>query len=394
MPKHKGMNMNTDHKKKVLISGAGIAGLTLAYWLNKDGHSVTIVEKSAESRQGGYKVDVRGAALTVTERMGINPALESKNVNIQRSQFITHDEKVHTFEEDILGHSSEGDIEVNRWDLCQIISEGIDDVTRLSGDSITSINDETGEVQFEKSPAQQFDIIVGADGTYSNVRNIVFGDHADFLLKSGIQFCVFPTENVLDLDDAEVVYLQKGKMVAAYSVKGNSFVCFAFKGEEERVASEARKNVFSDQFKESGWKSSQLVELMMNSDECYFGSIDQVRMPTSWHKGRTVLVGDAAHAAHGIATSLAIVGGYVLAREIKKHDDINVAFEAYQSALWDFVKNAQDMSESNTDILSQADSPFFKFQLLLIKKIPAFFLTWMTKKGKEKMKALANDIEL
>ena len=57
MPKHKGMNMNTDHKKKVLISGAGIAGLTLAYWLNKDGHSVTIVEKSAESRQGGYKVD-------------------------------------------------------------------------------------------------------------------------------------------------------------------------------------------------------------------------------------------------------------------------------------------------------------------------------------------------
>ena len=66
--------------------------------------SVTIVEKSAESRQGGYKVDVRGAALTVTERMGINPALESKNVNIQRSQFITHDEKVHTFEEDILGH--------------------------------------------------------------------------------------------------------------------------------------------------------------------------------------------------------------------------------------------------------------------------------------------------
>ena len=89
-------------------------GLTLAYWLEKYGYHVTIVEKDKSPRKGGYKVDIRGAALKVTEKMGIYPALLEQNANIQQSQFISLDQKANTFDEDILGHSSEGGIEVNR----------------------------------------------------------------------------------------------------------------------------------------------------------------------------------------------------------------------------------------------------------------------------------------
>jgi 2-polyprenyl-6-methoxyphenol hydroxylase-like FAD-dependent oxidoreductase len=58
-------------EKTVLIAGAGIAGLTMAYWLNRNGYKVTVVEISSDLKKGGASVDVRGEALHTADRMGI-----------------------------------------------------------------------------------------------------------------------------------------------------------------------------------------------------------------------------------------------------------------------------------------------------------------------------------
>ena len=60
---------------RVLISGAGIAGLTVAYWLRRYGFTATIVERAPTLLTGGYKIDVRGTALQVLRRMGIHDAV-------------------------------------------------------------------------------------------------------------------------------------------------------------------------------------------------------------------------------------------------------------------------------------------------------------------------------
>ena len=62
------MNMN---ERRVLISGASIAGLACAYWLRRHGFSVTIVEIAPSPRPGGQAVDLRGAGRTVIDRMGL-----------------------------------------------------------------------------------------------------------------------------------------------------------------------------------------------------------------------------------------------------------------------------------------------------------------------------------
>jgi 2-polyprenyl-6-methoxyphenol hydroxylase-like FAD-dependent oxidoreductase len=54
----------------VLISGAGIGGTTLAFWLHRNGFTPAVVEHAPAIREGGYKIDIRGAALAVVERMG------------------------------------------------------------------------------------------------------------------------------------------------------------------------------------------------------------------------------------------------------------------------------------------------------------------------------------
>src|SRR5437588_74865 len=114
--------------KRILISGAGIAGFTLAYWLKQRGFSPTIVERHPNARGGGYKVDVRGTALEVMKRMGIYQNLLDANVNLVRSKFVTPHHKIFEFEGDLLGHSSEGEIEINRWDLAQILAEKVGEV--------------------------------------------------------------------------------------------------------------------------------------------------------------------------------------------------------------------------------------------------------------------------
>jgi len=68
---------------RILISGAGIAGITLAHWLKQRGYSPTIVAKHPCLREGGYKVDVRGTALEVAKRMGIYQDLLDANVNLK-----------------------------------------------------------------------------------------------------------------------------------------------------------------------------------------------------------------------------------------------------------------------------------------------------------------------
>ncbi|MGH8219711.1 MAG: FAD-dependent oxidoreductase, partial [Steroidobacteraceae bacterium] len=73
---------------RVLISGASIAGPTLAYWLNKYGFEVTLVERAKSVRAGGYPIDLRGPAVEVAERTGILPGVQVAHIDTQRLTWV------------------------------------------------------------------------------------------------------------------------------------------------------------------------------------------------------------------------------------------------------------------------------------------------------------------
>lgn len=378
--------------KNVLISGAGIAGLTLAYWLKQRGFIPTVIEKHPCLRKGGYKVDVRGAALEVAKRMGIYQTLVDENVNIKRATLITPDLKMFEFESDILGFCSPGDIEVNRYDLCQILSKAVGEIEIIYNDSIIRLDE---KVYFEKMEPREFDVVIGADGLHSKVRKLAFGEDSQFLIDNRVRFCVFPISNIFGLNRSEIVYFDKGKFAAAYAVNNHSFACLAFKAEKDKLLDENSKSVFEELFKDLGWEIPRLISAMKESSDCYFGSTSQTRMPI-WSRGRVALVGDAAYSAQGIGTSLAIVGAYVLAREMgEANGDYALAFSRYEKSIRKFVEKGQNVSQSNHAILEKGDSSWLiKCQLYVMKILPGQFVRLFTQWGRWRQKKAANAITL
>jgi 2-polyprenyl-6-methoxyphenol hydroxylase-like FAD-dependent oxidoreductase len=108
-----------------------------------------------------------------------------------------------------------------------------------------------------------------------------------------------------------------------------------------------QKEILRERFAGMGWQVPKLLRLMESAPDLYFDSVSQVKMER-WSKGRVALLGDAAFCASpasGMGTSLAVIGAYVLAGELRKADgDPARAFERYEAAMRGIVGKAQKMA--------------------------------------------------
>ncbi|MEV4312026.1 FAD-dependent oxidoreductase [Actinocrispum sp. NPDC049592] len=367
--------------KKILISGAGIAGLTTAYWLTEHGHQVTVVERATEIRDGGYKVDIRGAAVDVIRRMGLLEDVRRLSTEVREAAFVDKDGKtVATMDADLFGGRAHDDVEVLRGDLTQLLYRKTK-AELVFGDSIVDINDT--RVTFESGRTDTFDIVIGADGLRSVTRELVFGDGG--LRELGYYVSIFDVPNHLGLDREERTYVEPGRTALMYSTRGdaNAKAMFLFASEpldyNRRDAAQQRK-LLADAFTGAGWEVERLLAAAPEAKGFYFDSLSLVELDT-WSKGRVVLTGDAAFCAtpaSGQGTSLALVGAYVLAGEIAANDTHEQAFAAYEQQMRGFAEANQKLGPENVRGMVIGKRWQIRAQLAVLRMLPKL-------PGKEKM---------
>jgi 2-polyprenyl-6-methoxyphenol hydroxylase-like FAD-dependent oxidoreductase len=343
----------------VLISGASIAGPTLAYWLSRFGFDVTVVERAPAPRAGGQAIDIRGAALEIIRDMELMEAARDKRTRMKGMSALDADGKeIWRTEERTYsgGRLDNDDIEILRDDLAALLlGSNPAAVDYLYGDVITGIEDAdaSATVSFSRNGTRRFDIVVGADGLHSRVRDLVFGDEKQFIHSLGVGLAVFSAPNFLGLEDWQVAYREAEAGYVVYTARENREVRVglgfgADPEDDERRDIEAQKALVAERCGHLRWEIPRLIDAMWTAPDFYFGSVAQVRMER-WSKGRVALVGDAGYCPSpfsGQGTSLALVGAYVLARELQRtpasHED---AFARYDARMRPYVLLNQALAD-------------------------------------------------
>jgi 2-polyprenyl-6-methoxyphenol hydroxylase-like FAD-dependent oxidoreductase len=342
---------------KVLISGASIAGPTLAYWLGKGGFDVTVVERAPAPRAGGQAIDIRGPALAVMREMGLLDQARAMRTHLKGMSMVDIDGKElsRTKERTLsAGRLNSGDIEILRDDLAGLLLQASQPGAAYAyGDTIASLTqDDSGvAVAFEKRAPERFDLVIGADGLHSNTRHLVFGEEAPLTRPLGVALAIFTTPNLLDLRDWQLAFRDATSGYVIYPARDNRElrVNLGFglaQGDDPRGDVAAQKELVARRCAHLRGDIPRLVEAMRPARDFYFGALAQVRME-SWSQGRVTLAGDAAYCPTpftGQGTSLALIGAFVLARELTlTPGDHAAAFARCEARMRPFVRKNQDM---------------------------------------------------
>jgi 2-polyprenyl-6-methoxyphenol hydroxylase-like FAD-dependent oxidoreductase len=348
------MMNRTNVQPSVLISGASIAGLSLAYWLQRYGYDVTVVEVGSTPRMGGAPIDVRGQAIDIVERMGILPLIRDKEITTERMEFVRADNKpIGSLNTSKDMTNPRHDIELRRDHLVTALYDTTiaGGIRYIFNDSIKTLSQDANgvDISFEHAPARRFDLVFGADGMHSIVRRLTFGQESKFVKFLGMY--VGLVELPADQDRRKhwvSAYNVSGKMVAVSRYDDQTYAMFVFRGQQityDYHNMDQKKQLVSQAFSnEQRWEIPDLLKSVQASDNLYFDSVSQIRMKT-WSKGRVALLGDSAHCAaflSGMGSSLAIIGAAALADSLAASNDEHTrAFMAYEQKLRPLVEKTQ-----------------------------------------------------
>jgi 2-polyprenyl-6-methoxyphenol hydroxylase-like FAD-dependent oxidoreductase len=392
---------------RILISGAGIAGLTVAYWLRSYGFTPTVVERAPSLLAGGYKIDVRGTALEVLRRMRIHDAVVAASTDMQGASLVDREGKViNEMSGDAFGHRVGEDVEIVRGALCQILKDNISDAEFIFGDSIRTISQRSDgvKVEFTKNSPREFDLVIGADGLHSNVRGIVFGEEARFVRDLGLYLCVYTVPNYLNLDRVEIQYSELGRIAALWSSRGDASAkaCFGFAAPSIDIDLRDRaqqQQVLTNVYKDIGWEVPRLLDMMPDAADYYFDVAAQVHMP-HWSQGRVVLAGDAGYCASpmsGQGTSLALIGAYVLAGELAAASGAyQAAFDRYEREMRPFVMLNQALGIKSANLMRSKEQGNVSTWLLekMMQIAPGRMVEFFINRSTRRIHQAANAINL
>jgi 2-polyprenyl-6-methoxyphenol hydroxylase-like FAD-dependent oxidoreductase len=334
----------------VLISGVGIAGPTLAYWLARHGFEPTLVESAPGLRDSGYMIDFWGAGYEVAERMALIPKIMDEGYRITEVRIVDSEgRRVSGFNADLFRDGLNNQfLSIPRGQLAKLLYENIAGrVETIFGDSVRSLAEHASgvSVEFEHSRARSFDLVVGADGLHSRARAIAFGPEKQYEQYLGFVVAAFNAPNYPRRDeDVYVSYCVPGKQVARYTLRdGRTGFFFIVRENDGRPVDDLSegKSFLTRNFRNAGWECADIIRALRPVPELYFDRVSQIHLE-HWSKGRIVLVGDAAASPSllaGEGSGLAMAAAYVLAGELKRAaGDHAAAFRNYEALLKPWIE--------------------------------------------------------
>ncbi|MBM2619482.1 FAD-dependent monooxygenase [Actinoplanes sp. LDG1-06] len=344
---------------RVLVAGGGIAGQALAFWLTRGGHQVTVAERFPALRATGAQVDLRGQGIEAVRRMGLLDAVRDRLVDEAGVAFVDSRGRAKaTIMANTSGRGRQtltSEYEIMRGDLVRILHDATKDDTDYRFDrSVDGFEQDEHRVvaRFSDGSTGEFDLLVGADGQGSRLRQAILPPGTDPYWRVGIHMAYWFVPRIASDSNIRDTYMATGgRQIMRRSHNPAETQAYFVLREQSAEASaihrqpvEQQQEFWARRFRDAGWQTRRFVDGMKDSPFFYSQEVAQVRIGR-WCSGRVVLAGDAAHCASpysGMGVSGGLAGAYVLAGEINRRpDDLPAALTNYESTLRPFVDRIQ-----------------------------------------------------
>lgn len=339
--------------KRVLISGGGIAGLTLGILLRRQGWDPLVIERDAALRTEGYIVDIFGTGWDIAERIGVIDALKEVRYPLDYMEYISKDGRPFLSIEMARLKQAFGNkyLPLQRSDLERVLferakSEGL---SVRFGTQVRNVRDNGSlvEVEFEDNSRDSFSLVFGADGVHSRIRQMVFGREEQFARFLGAYVAAFQAVNKYGIKRSIKFFEEPGRLVAFYPLSDSVLTTiYIFRsGNSGFIPRAERLSLIQNKFKGAGWICRRILEEVEPSVSVFLDSYTQIVMP-SWSKGRIALLGDACGCltmVSGQGSQVAMGEAYVISRELEYHrDDFAQAFRNYEKFYKPMVSKKQN----------------------------------------------------
>ncbi|MCX5123646.1 FAD-dependent monooxygenase [Streptomyces sp. NBC_00347] len=334
--------MSTQRREagRALVVGAGVAGLTAALRLHRGGWQVQVVEKASGNRNGGTWISFRGVGYQAAERLGILPQLTEAQLPWEDIHMLDTDGRLRVVWRAAtqLALNNEPTLHIPRDKIADILLDALDGEVKIEyGTTVSSITqDESGaEVVLSNGVSDRFDLVIGADGVNSVVRELAFGPETEFRTDFGDLMAIYNLERSPVDTGVEHLLSGVGRMIAVSRLGDTFSVIFLWTstdlaGDLSTDLSKAVRRRFED----LGWAVPALLKEAEAVPSAYYGPVSQIKMDT-WSQGRVVLVGDAAWCTGfyaGYGASLAVGGADLLGDVLERHPgDIPTALREWEA---------------------------------------------------------------
>ena len=333
---------------RVLICGAGIAGAAAARWLARDGHEVTLLERSSGRREGGYMVDVREGGYDAVERMGLLPALRRRAVTLRELVYRGADGDVlERFVDD--GADADRTLSLLRQDLELTLHEALGARTSIRfGTTVDAVEErpENIRVALSDGTTQTVDLLIGADGLHSRIRQLCFGPEENFLRDLGYQTAAYvldDAELAAELGDGLHMVEAPGRQVSAAPRGDQVAATFTHRVPAGHPLPTDVAGELDRLYGNLGGFVPRLLAARPGPHGIYSDRVAQVEMP-GWTTGRVALVGDACHAMSlltGQGSAMALAGAEALAQSLRGNDQVSEALAEHDRTRRPMTAQAQ-----------------------------------------------------
>ena len=368
---------------RAIVCGAGIAGLTLGWWLGRDGWDVVTVERAPGLRDEGYMIDFFGAGFDVAERMGLLPRLDAVRYHVPEVTWIDPSlRKVAGLDYERMRRMLGGRLmSLMRGDLERALFDDRPAASNIRfGTSIEAIHavEPKVDVSLTNGERLEADLLVGADGVHSTVRRHVFGDDHEFRYL-GFQTAAFVFEDAearMQLGNAVKLLSVPSRQAGFYPIRGNRIASFFVHKAPDPALPASPLEELNRVYGDLGWLVPVSLARAAELPDIYYDQVAQIVLPR-WSRGCATLIGDAAYAVSllaGQGASMAMAGAFALRQALHDAGAVPAALERYETEQRPVVeaKQASGRRMANWFVPDSRWRLFVRNAALNLTRVPGF----------------------